>query len=133
MRTAHDSQVSPDGGGKATASEPNRGAIDQGGSFAVAAEFDPPRMTLALKGEFDLAGAPSLERELEALPWPQLAELVLDLAEVTFIDSTGLHVLLQASQRARTAGLLFSLVRVPEQPRKLFTIAGLTDSLNVQP
>ena len=115
------------------APEPVRGPIGQQGEFAVDAEFDPPRMTLAPKGDLDLAGAPWLEREVEALPWAQLTELVIDLAEVTFIDSMGLSVLIRASERAATAGLRFSVVRAPEQPRRLFTLAGVAESLNVQP
>lgn len=101
-------------------------------AFAIDAEFDPPRMTLAPRGELDLASAPSLKREIDALPWPHLEELVFDLAELTFIDSTGLSVLIRASQRAVTARLRFSVVRVPRQPRTLFTIAGVTDVLNLQ-
>ncbi len=117
MLTAHDYQAVPVGGC----------------GFAVSSELHPPGMTLALKGELDLAGAPLLEREIEALPWPQLAELVVDLAELTFIDSTGLSVLLRLSQRAAAAALRFSVVCAPAQPRKLFKIAGVSDSLNLQP
>jgi anti-sigma B factor antagonist len=117
----------------ATASESDCGSAGRRDDFAVDAALDPPRMTLALKGELDLAGAPSLEREIEALPWPQLAELVVDLAELTFIDSTGLSVLIRASQRAAAEGLLFSVVRAPMQPRRLFSLAGVTAGLNVLP
>lgn len=112
------------------ASEPDHGDIVGSGSFAVETNFDPPRVTLAPKGELDLASVASLEQEIEALPWPQLAELVFDLAELTFIDCTGLSVLIRTSQRAAAAGLRFVVVRVPEQPRALFRMAGMTDSLN---
>lgn len=117
----------------AAAAERDQEPIDQIACFVVDAESDSARVTLALRGELDIAGAPSLQREIEGLDWPQLAELVFDLTDLTFIDSTGLYVLIRASQRAATAGLRFSIVRVADQPRKLFTIAGVTDSLNVQP
>lgn len=133
MPTADDSRASPDEAVTVTASERGRASGDPNEGLAIAAEFAPPRMTLALKGELDLADAPSLEREILALPWSHLTELIVDLAEVTFVDSTGLHVLIRASQRAAAAGVRFSVVHVPEQPRKLFTLVGLTDSLNVQP
>ena len=89
MVTAHDGQASRDRGGNGTASEPDRVSIARSGGFAVDARFRAPRITLGLKGEFDLAGAPSLKREIEMVPSPELAELVFDLAEATFIDSTG--------------------------------------------
>jgi anti-anti-sigma factor len=117
----------------ATASERDPGSTSQSCGFTVQAELDGPRMTLVLTGELDLAGTPALEGGLEALPWPQLAELVLDLAELTFIDSTGLSALIRAAQRAAAAGVRFSVVRGGDQPRKLFALAGVTDSLNVRP
>lgn len=89
MVTAHDGQVTRDRASNGAASEPDRASIGRSVGLAVDAKLHAPRMTLGLKGEFDLAGAPSLEREIEAVPSPQLAEPVLDLAEVTFIDSTG--------------------------------------------
>jgi anti-sigma B factor antagonist len=106
------------------------GPID---GLAIETEFDLPRVTVALRGELDLAGAPSLEREIEALPWPQLAELTFDLKDTTFLDSTGLSVLIRASKRAVAAGLRFSLVRVSPQPLKLLKLAGMIDRLNVEP
>ncbi len=133
MLTAHDSHASPDFPSTAAAAEPDCIGIRPSRGFAVDSEFDPPRVTLVVKGELDLAGAPSLERAIEALPWPRLGELTFDLAEVTFIDSAGLAVLIRASQRAATDGLRFSVVRIPSQARKLFKIAGVIDALNAQP
>lgn len=115
-----------------TASEPSRGSIGPSDGFTVEAKCDPPRMTLAPRGELDLATVPSLEREIDSLPWPQLTELVFDLSGLMFIDSTGLSVLIRAAQRAATAGVRFSVIRASEQARTLFTIAGVTDSLNLQ-
>lgn len=132
MLTAHHHQALPDEGSKATAPDRDRASIVRDGIFAVDAEFDPPRMTLALAGELDLAGAPSLQREIESLPWPHLAELVFDLAELTFMDSSGLAVLIRASQRAATAGLRFSVVHIAAQPRQLFAIVGVIDTLNAE-
>lgn len=100
--------------------------------FAVEATFEAPRMTLALKGELDLAGVPLLNQEIEALPWPQLAELVFDLSDLTFIDCQGVSVLIRTSHRATAADLRFSVIRVTKQPRMLFEIAGVTHSLNLE-
>jgi anti-sigma B factor antagonist len=116
----------------ATAAQVDRGSVTLTDAFAVEADLHAPRATLALKGELDLASAPSLERAIEALPWPQLQELVIDLAELTFIDSTGLAVLIRTSQRAVEGQLRFSVIHVSDQARRLFTIAGVTDRLNLQ-
>ncbi|MHB1836281.1 MAG: STAS domain-containing protein [Solirubrobacteraceae bacterium] len=61
------------------------------------------RVTISLVGELDLAGAPSLEDrlgELESAGEP----VRLDLSRLTFIDSTGIKVLIRALMRARRDG-----------------------------
>jgi anti-sigma B factor antagonist len=88
-------------------------------------------MSLSLRGELDLGTAPILERAIDALPWQELDELVIDLHEIKFIDSSGLSILIRASQKAALGSQRFSITRVPEQPRKLFDFAGVTDSLGV--
>jgi anti-sigma B factor antagonist len=115
-----------------TAPEPDRGSVALTDAFVVEAQLDPPRTTLALKGELDLASAPSLERAVDALPWPQLEELVIDLVELTFIDSTGLSLLIRTSQQAVKEQLRFRVINAPDQARRLFTIAGVADRLNLQ-
>ncbi len=60
---------------------------------------------IAVRGELDIATAPELERELcDRLADPGCREIVLDLAAATFIDSSGLRVLLVASRAAEAAG-----------------------------
>jgi anti-sigma B factor antagonist len=101
--------------------------------FSVETTMDGHRATLALAGELDLATAPSVERQIDALPWQELEELVIDLQELTFIDSTGLSVLIRTSQRAASGSQRFSITRARDQPRKLFEIAGVIDGLGVDP
>jgi anti-anti-sigma factor len=57
---------------------------------------------VAVSGELDIATAPRLDA---ALQQPEAATgIVLDLTRVSFIDSTGLRVLLQAHEAARHGG-----------------------------
>jgi anti-sigma B factor antagonist len=80
-------------------------------SFEIERRDDPDRTVLGLVGEFDLAAEPVLLRELEtALPSPTL---VLDLTRVTFMDSTGLRLLLEADAHARDNGHRCMIVRGP--------------------
>ena len=80
-------------------------------SFEIDRRDDPDRTVLELAGEFDLAAEPALLRELEtALLSPVL---VLDLTRVTFMDSTGLRLLLEADARARDRGYSCTIVRGP--------------------
>ena len=58
-------------------------------------------------GELDLATAEPFRRELQTVLADEPPELVIDLADVTFLDSSGIAVLASAlkAQRAREAGL----------------------------
>jgi anti-sigma B factor antagonist len=83
---------------------------------------------VALRGEIDVAEAPAVERRLaEALAAGR--DLVVDLREVTFIDSSGLAVLVRAAQAAARAGRDLRLLRPRPLVMRTFDIAGLTDRL----
>ena len=77
-----------------------------------------------LVGELDLAEVGPLQRELERLCSNGLTELTLDLSELVFLDSTGLHLLMKL--RGRCVGQDMSLRLVPGPPsvQRLFEITG---------
>ncbi len=64
--------------------------------FDLIAAAEPGRVRLTLRGELDLGTAGRLERALHEHAGPVL----LDLRELTFMDSTGIRVLLEASEAA---------------------------------
>jgi anti-anti-sigma factor len=79
-----------------------------------------------VRGELDLASAPALEESLAALAgW----DLLVDLVELAFIDSTGLRVLLGAYTRARAAGRGFRLTPPEPEVMRIFRCVGLADRL----
>jgi anti-sigma B factor antagonist len=83
-----------------------------------------------IAGELDLATAPTIWAALEeALAGGD--ELVLDLSDVTFIDSSGLSVLVRAFQVLGSSGTL--TVRSPNpQARRLFELARVDSIINVE-
>ncbi|NJP33771.1 STAS domain-containing protein [Micromonospora thermarum] len=63
---------------------------------------DPGRVTLRPAGELDISTVGTLEAALtDALARPSLREIVVDLAEVRFLDSSGVRVLVLAATAAR--------------------------------
>jgi anti-sigma B factor antagonist len=80
-----------------------------------------------LAGELDLSQADNLSQELERAEEDEPDILVVDLREVSFMDSTGLRLLLAALRRAEPAGRRLVLVRGQEQVRDLFRVARLDD------
>lgn len=86
-------------------------------------------VVLSVHGEIDLASAPSLESRVESLDHG--TPVVVDLSGVTFIDSTGLRVLISANEAANEAGGRFHIVASEGPVTKLFAITGVDEWLNV--
>jgi anti-anti-sigma factor len=80
---------------------------------------------VALVGELDYVGAAAVEAELERVEQRSPPRLVIDLRGVTFIDSSGLRLLLEADVRARKAGRSLVLVRGSEVVQRVFEISLL--------
>jgi anti-anti-sigma factor len=80
-------------------------------------------------GELDLATAPEVQRELERAERSDAAEIVLDLGGLTFIDSTGIRMVLHADQRSRMDGDRLRLLPGRDQVHKVFALCGLVDRL----
>ena len=83
------------------------------------------RRVLEVGGEIDVYTAPQLRERLVALVDSGDRRVVVDLARVEFLDSTGLGVLVGAPKRLRGAGGELSLVCSQERLLKIFRITGL--------
>ena len=74
----------------------------------------------------------SLEHELRDAERSLPQRVVLDLAAIVFLDSTGIHLLFEAQERAETSGRQFVLRHVPGHAHRLFTLTGLISRLTVE-
>ena len=98
--------------------------------FDVDATRGGDRDVIAAHGELDVATVPLLEAAL-APRQPAASELVLDLAGVTFIDSSGMTLLFQTAQRSRRDGFAFRVIGVRPQVAELLQLTGLDLVLNL--
>jgi anti-sigma B factor antagonist len=87
--------------------------------------------TLAVTGELDLVSASVLERALAPLLDSDVELIIVDLRGLEFMDSTGLHVLIQAHQRMHEAGRRLALVRARKQVQRLFDLTGVAEALTL--
>jgi anti-anti-sigma factor len=79
-------------------------------------------------GELDLAGSQQLEQALgEAGLDARL--VVLDLRDLTFIDSCGVRVILDAARNARQVGGRLMLARGTPRVDRVLTLTGVSDEL----
>jgi anti-sigma B factor antagonist len=83
---------------------------------------------IRVDGDVDLASAPALEDALEKAGEDPVR---VDLSGVTFMDSSGLRVLLAASKRAKERGHHLTLASPAGPVRRLLEITGLDKELAV--
>ena len=81
---------------------------------------------VALKGELDLSTVAKVQDELRRVEESQPPVVVLDLSRLTFLDSTGLGVLVGGLKRVRAHEGSLRLVCTQERILKIFRITGLT-------
>jgi anti-anti-sigma factor len=87
-------------------------------------------VVLALIGELDLAALPEFDAAVASYA-DTTSRLVLDLAGVTFMDSTGLTALIGLQRRLGSDGALV-LRNVAAQPRRILELAGVTDHFAIE-
>ena len=86
---------------------------------------------VSLRGELDLSTVEKVEDELRRIEDRADRLLVLDLSGLTFLDSTGLRLMVTADQRARKTGRRLALVKGPETVHRVFTITKLDERLQM--
>jgi len=88
------------------------------------------KTVLALSGRLDTTTAPKLQEVL--IPEFDGAKCVeLDFAELAYVSSAGLRVLLMGEKTAKAKGGKFRLVNVPEEIMEVFEMTGFADMLTI--
>ncbi len=91
-------------------------SVRQGGACTI----------VAIHGELCLSTAAALAERVAEASNGRSEQLVLDLREVTFMDSTGIRELLDAEAVAIAAGQRFAIVLEGGQPERVLELVGMT-------
>ena len=86
---------------------------------------------VVLTGELDIATHGEAEAKLRQAQESGASVIVLDLRGLSFMDSTGLRLLVQADLRAREAGQRLAIVRGPDAVHRVLEITGLDAKLDL--
>lgn len=97
-------------------------------TFRVDVSRKDDNARLRLTGELDLATTPILQAEIAALRATGSRSLVLDLTGLHFIDSSGLHCILDWDAESRMDGFSIALIQGPPAVRRIFELTN-TDTL----
>jgi anti-sigma B factor antagonist len=80
-------------------------------------------------GELDALTAPTLEAQINELREAGFRRVVLDLRGLSFMDSTGLHLIFRCDEEARQDGFAFELISGTRAVQRVFEVAGFAERL----
>jgi anti-sigma B factor antagonist len=96
-------------------------------------DADASQIVVAVGGEVDPHTAPELEDALDKVTAGDGAtRVVVDLGAVSFLDSSGLRVLISAHQNLKSADRSLVLRNLRPTTRQLFEITQLVDEMNIE-
>lgn len=87
---------------------------------------------IAVSGEVDVSNAAELRAEIEKVAAEAPCAIEVDLANVAYIDSTGIGVLVGAAHAAAKAGYAFAVVNPQANVKRILGLLGVEKDLNVQ-
>jgi anti-sigma B factor antagonist len=98
---------------------------------AFRCEITPERDHVVVRpvGELDMATIGAVEQELRHLRGAGFRTLVLDLSGLTFMDSTGLHLVMRWTAEAAQDGFTFEIEPGPPNVQRVFALAEMTHGL----
>ncbi len=106
------------------------GAVTSG-ELEILTESTDAGTRIAVRGELDVATVAELRSALDTA-LDAGGRTVLVLAECTFLDSSALKTIADASRRAREAGLGLALAQPSPQVARVLEISGLEDVVTIQ-
>jgi anti-sigma B factor antagonist len=99
--------------------------------FAVSVERDDTHATVRVTGEIDMESSPALRSEIVDLAQAGVRQIILDLADTAFIDSTGLHALVTAVTALRVNGGELVVRSPSKSASRLLQITGFDTVVQV--
>jgi anti-anti-sigma factor len=97
--------------------------------LSIELEQDGEAVVIKPSGELDISTASVLDAALREAMDRGRSEVIVDLGGLSFIDSTGLRLLVVTAERARAAGNRLRLLRGSEPVERMLEVSGLDRSL----
>lgn len=98
--------------------------------FEITKNIENQKAVLALKGKLDTTTAPELDKTINEII-PDIKELVFDFADLQYISSAGLRVLLLAQKTMNNKGEM-KVCNVCETVMEIFEVTGFSDILTIE-
>jgi anti-sigma B factor antagonist len=103
----------------------------RGGERLLRCDVTPERDLVRVRpvGALDLFTAPVLRAKVDELRAAGFKRVLLDLSELEFMDSSGVHLTLELDAEARSDGFTFALVPGPEPVQRVFALTETIERL----
>ena len=99
----------------------------------MAAKQEQESNVLPLDGEIDLHVSPEVAASLRTMIENKPKHVVIDLTKVTYLDSSGLAVLIEGMQNVQEYGGKFAVAGLQESVKHIFDIARLDQVFRIFP
>lgn len=93
---------------------------------------DSKEWVVSLKGELDLSYANDLKAELYKAVDKNFSDVVIDMSNLEYIDSTGIGVLVGLMKKLRTGGKDIKISNAKDNVKKIFKITGLDQIISME-
>jgi anti-anti-sigma factor len=100
--------------------------------FALERQLSSGTARIVVRGELDLSTGPRVEEEVLRTEAEKPETLIIDLRDVSFFDSTGLQLVLDADVRAREEGRALIVLPGDGEPRRILELAEVADRLRLE-
>lgn len=101
-------------------------------SVNVTSQAQDNKLVVAVSGEVDVSNADKLRSALDESMQAGMPQIEVDLAQTSYIDSTGIGVLVGAAHRAADSGVSFAVLHPQRNVARVFTMLGVSDELGVR-
>ena len=99
------------------------------GPFTCEVFAEGDSATVAPRGELDMATVGAVDQELRRLHDEGIRKILLDLRGLTFLDSSGLHLVVRWAGEASKDGFELELEPGPPAVQRIFSLTALEDTL----
>jgi anti-anti-sigma factor len=101
-------------------------------ALEISSEITDTKAIIRIEGEVDVSNASELRDALDTALADGAKEVEADFAEVAYIDSTGIGVLVGAAHRAQESGSVLVVASPQKNVERVFTLLGVDKDLNVR-
>lgn len=101
-------------------------------ALEISSEITDTKAIIRIEGEVDVSNASELRDALDTALTDGAKEVEADFAEVAYIDSTGIGVLVGAAHRAQESSSVLVVANPQKNVERVFTLLGVDKDLNVR-